>query len=119
MKIEQTFNYEAHWVELADEFCDHDSEYQAKALNNIGLQFKIWAQDKKRTATHIQLLEIAEQLDDNGKWFIKTLCDYMEGKAEGEWVDNNCSICGYSVNPWNNTPYCPNCGADMSEEIEK
>ena len=82
MKIKQTFNYEAHWEELADEFTEHDSKYQANTLNNIGLQFKIWSQDKARTATYVQLLEIAEQLDDNGKWFIKTLCNYMEGKTE-------------------------------------
>ena len=78
MRIEHNFEYDADWQEIADEFCEHDSEYQADALNTIGLQFKIWSQDKKRTATYIQLLEIAEQLNDNGKWFIKTLCDYME-----------------------------------------
>lgn len=29
----------------------------------------------------------------------------------GRWIDNNCSICGYGVKPWNNTPYCPNCSS--------
>lgn len=82
MEIEQTFNYEPHWGELADEFTEHDSEYQAKVICNIGLQFKIWSRDKTRTSTYIQLLEIAEQLDDSGKWFIEILCDYMKGKAE-------------------------------------
>jgi len=24
-----------------------------------------------------------------------------------------CSACGYGVQPWNNSPYCPNCGAYM------
>ena len=28
--------------------------------------------------------EIAEQLNDKGKWFIQTLCDYMGDKAESE-----------------------------------
>lgn len=79
MRIEHSFEYDAYWHEISDEFCAHDSEYQANTFNAIGAQFKVWEQDKKRTSTHIQLLEIAEQLNDKGKWFIQTLCDYMEG----------------------------------------
>lgn len=84
MKIEHEFEYDAYYTEIADEFCAHSSGYQAGAINSIGLQFKIWEHDKTRTATHIQLLEIAEQLNDKGKWFIQTLCDYIEGNAESE-----------------------------------
>ena len=84
MKIEHEFEYDADYTEIADEFCDHDSTYQAEAINNIGLQFKIW--EHKSVFTHTQLLEIAEQLDGTGKWFIKTLCDYVDGKAEGEEI---------------------------------
>jgi hypothetical protein len=80
MRIKHDFEYNAHWEEIADEFTAHDSDYQAQALNCIGLQFKIWSQDKTRTATHIQLLEIAEMLDDNGRWFVETLRDYMKGE---------------------------------------
>lgn len=83
MRIEHSFDYDAYWHEISDEFCAHDSEYQANALNAIGTQFKIWSQDKKRTATYVQMLEIAEQLNDSGKWFIKTLCEYMDGGSEG------------------------------------
>ena len=79
MRIQHDFDYDAYYTEIADEFCAHDSEYQAEAINSIGLQFKIWEQDKKRTMTHIQLLEIAEELNDKGKWFIQTLYDYMKG----------------------------------------
>ena len=88
MRIQKDFEYDAYYTEIAGEFCDHDSEYQANALNEIGTQFKIWTQDKRRTLTHIQLLEIAEQLDENGKWFIETLCDYMSDKVESE--DEEC-----------------------------
>lgn len=84
MKIEHEFEYDAYYTEIADEFCAHDSEYQAETINSIGLQFTIWEHDKTRTATHIQLLEIAEQLNEKGKWFIKTLCDYMEGIEDME-----------------------------------
>lgn len=84
MKIEHEFEYDADPTEIADEFCNNDSEYQAETINSIGLQFKIWEHDKTRTTTHIQLLEIAEQLDEKGRWFCKTLCDYMEGITESE-----------------------------------
>lgn len=77
MKIEHTFKYDVPYTEIADEFCAHDSEYQAETINSIGLQFKIWEQDKTRTATHVQILEIAEQLNEKGKWFIKTLYEYI------------------------------------------
>ena len=84
MKIEHEFIYDADWEEIADEFTSHDSEYQAEVINIIGLQFKIWEQDKMRTSTHIQLLEIAEQLDDKGRWFIETIYDYMRGMPRKE-----------------------------------
>ena len=83
MRIEHSFDYDAYCGEIANEFCAHDSEYQAETLNIIGEQFEIWSQDKKRTATYVQILEIAGQLNDNGKWFIKTLCEYMNGGSEG------------------------------------
>ena len=31
----------------------------------------------------------------------------------GQWENHKCSACGYGVMPWNDTPYCPNCGAKM------
>lgn len=37
-------------------------------------------------------------------------------RPNGKWIKDNCSICGYGVRPWNNTPYCPNCGAEMEVE---
>lgn len=41
MIIEHEFKYDPHWMEIADEFCANDSEYQANVFNAIGLQFKI------------------------------------------------------------------------------
>ena len=84
MRIEHDFEYPAHWTEIADEFCANDSEYQAEVFNAIGEQFKIWEHDKTRISTHIQLLEIAEQLNDNGRWFINTINDYMRGMPRKE-----------------------------------
>lgn len=46
----------------------------------------------------------------------------VQPKAKvGHWIDGDrtrweCSNCGYGVLDWNNTPYCPNCGAKMKGE---
>lgn len=80
MRIEHDFEYDAYYTEIANEFCAHDSEYQANFFNDIGEQFKAWSRDKTRTATYIQILEIAQQLNEDGKWFIDTLHDYMKGE---------------------------------------
>ena len=109
MRIEHDFEYDVYWHDLSDEFCAHDSEYQANVLNAIGCQFKTWAEDKTKTATYIQLLEIAEQLSDNGKWFIETLHDYLNGEDAKEekpilandLANNVCkkTTCPYYKNP--------------------
>ena len=78
MRIQHDFEYAADYMEIADEFTDNDSEYQADVLNRIGLTFKIWSQDKTKTFTHVQLLEIAEQLDESGRWFINQLSDFVK-----------------------------------------
>ena len=41
--------------------------------------------------------------------------------VHGEWIAEGggfwkCNQCGYGVEPYNNTPFCPNCGADLREE---
>lgn len=84
MRIEHNFEYLADWREIAEEFTDNDSGYQAKVINQIGATFKKWSRDKEKTATYIQLLEIAEDLNDDGRWFVEILCDYMDNKVESE-----------------------------------
>ena len=78
MIIKKYFKYDLDWDEIADEFTANDSALQSQILNRIGETFKKWAKDTTRTATYIQLLEIAEDLDDDGKWFINTLHDYIQ-----------------------------------------
>ena len=79
MTIKPTIEVVINHGDLADEFCKRDSEYQASAINSIARQFREWTRDPNRTATHVQMLEIAEQLSDDGKWFIRTLSEYTEG----------------------------------------
>lgn len=78
MVIKKYFEYDLDWDEIADEFTANDSALQSQILNRIGETFKKWTKDKTRTVTYIQLLEIAEDLDDDGKWFINTLHDYIQ-----------------------------------------
>ena len=30
---------------------------------------------------------------------------------KGHWIDYKCDKCGYVVQPWNTTNFCPNCGS--------
>lgn len=45
-------------------------------------------------------------------------------RRRGKWLDDGdpfmwvCDACGYRVKRYNNTRYCPNCGADMREVSE-
>ena len=78
MIIKKYFEYDLDWDEIADEFTANDSALQSQILNRIGETFKKWAKDTTRTTTYIQLLEIAEDLDDDGKWFINILHDYIQ-----------------------------------------
>lgn len=79
MIIKKYFEYDLDWDEIADEFTSNESALQAQILERIGETFRKWSKkDKTRTAIYIQLLEIAEGLDDDGKWFINTLHDYIQ-----------------------------------------
>lgn len=133
MRIKSTFEYDADWHEISDEFCKHDSKYQANILNAIGEQFKIWSQDKTKLMTPIQMLEISDKLNDEGIWFIATLCDYRDtwgfkpwrcedyptDKQKGKWIEQDngyffCSKCGkYPEYQVSKTDFCPSCGTDM------
>lgn len=41
------------------------------------------------------------------------------GPKKGKWINDRCSVCGYKVMPWNNTPYCHRCGADMRGDCDE
>ena len=74
---------------------------------------------------------VAEERKEDEKWaaglrYALTIIDKAQTveSSQGEWLDNDttsweCSCCGYGVNRWNNTPFCPNCGANMKGVIER
>ena len=63
--------------------------------------------------------EAESQIYGRGSWRFSLKCiDALDDaptiepeRKRGRWIDGECSACGYGVEPWNNTPYCPNCGA--------
>lgn len=73
--------------------------------------------------------DLAPLFNDNGKVarlvtenFCKDIDEQPTVFAEpkrGKWVDDGdplmltCGNCGYAVMRYNNTPFCPNCGAKM------
>lgn len=69
-----------------------------------------------RTLVHEAITaSIAESENPYEMWQrIEALPPVTPQRPKGKWINDNCSICGYGVRPWNNTPYCPNCGAEMS-----
>lgn len=78
-----------------------------------------------RTIDADELIEKIRKLPNVGiRWFVSAEAVFdiilnaptIEPRMKGAWINDCCSICGYGVEPWNNTPYCPNCGADMKGE---
>lgn len=60
----------------------------------------------------------------NGRVDRLTFCDKQGHKQEfakvvkGEWIDDNCSVCGQYVYHGDARNFCPECGADMRGEEE-
>lgn len=52
---------------------------------------------------------------------VKYMSAAQPERKRGKWIDDGdpfmwkCGCCGYRVKRYNNTRYCPNCGADMRE----
>ncbi len=36
--------------------------------------------------------------------------DLEQEPKKGKWIDCKCDKCGYEIQPWNTTRFCPNCG---------
>ncbi len=53
---------------------------------------------------------------------VKQMAAAQPERKRGKWIDDGdpfmweCGCCGYRVKRYNNTRYCPNCGADMRED---
>ena len=45
-------------------------------------------------------------------------CLAVETRQVGQWIDDNCSVCGQYVYHGDARNYCPNCGAKMEVDHE-
>lgn len=65
-----------------------------------------WIKNQKRLSKYTMLMMVQESPTVDA-------APVVHGKWEVGMIGWMCSACGYSVMPWNNTPYCPRCGARM------
>ena len=48
---------------------------------------------------------------------LKVLPSVTPQERKGHWIGCKCDKCGYGVQPWNTTNYCPNCGSRNEVEV--
>lgn len=87
----------------------------------------IYEIDNAPTVEFCLIADIEELTPEENKKFVnlfkKGKFKFIENavRQQGEWVDEGvngwkCNRCGYGVERYNNTNFCPNCGADMRGE---
>ena len=85
---------------------------------------------------YINLDDILEQFDKrasklvgDGRVSVEAMRDFICNRSKANvkeiiyahWIDYQvphiscCSYCDWGINPLDKSPYCPNCGAEMSE----
>lgn len=90
-------------------------------------------------AEYINLDDMLEQFDKRASKLVEDRRVSVEAMREficnrpranvkeiiyAHWIDYQvphiscCSYCDWGINPLDKSPYCPNCGAEMSEAIE-
>ena len=74
------------------------------------------------TSKYTGFMEMEMYTDDDAVEAIEDLPSAQPERKRGKWIDDGdpfmweCGCCGYRVKRYNNTRYCPNCGADMRGE---
>ena len=75
--------------------------------------------------TYSQYNEAWQDALDRAEGAIFNLPSAQPERMRGKWIDDGdpfmwkCGCCGYRVKRYNNTRYCPNCGADMREDEQE
>ena len=90
-------------------------------------------------AEYINLDDMLEQFDKRASKLVedrrvsveamrKFICNRPRANVKeiiyAHWIDYQvpniscCSYCDWGINPLDKSPYCPNCGAEMSEVVE-
>lgn len=79
---------------------------------NAKQQVTVTIYDEEHEEHLDKIMTVEEMLDTYTNEGCPTMYSNPKRKKV-KWINDQCSNCGYSVYPWNNTPYCPNCGAKM------
>lgn len=88
-------------------------------LSLVDAETRIYAQGRLDSAPTVEaytsedIVKYISATEDLVREKLERLKGKCIGNASTSW---ECSCCGYGVNPWNNTPFCPNCGAKMNDE---
>ena len=72
----------------------------------------------KEEGKYIKVADLLDKINNAGdRKKLEKIIDQLQYTyfSSGEWIDNRCSVCNYGVQPWNNTEFCPRCGAIMSK----
>lgn len=89
------------------------------------LDMAIEALDRQQAAGSGDLISRQEAIEvAKAHWYKPDIAGELEklpsaGPKRGKWINDRCSVCGYGVMPWNNTPYCHRCGADMRGDYDE
>ena len=100
-------NIEKIKTQMCDNYCKHFAEIRATFKDIDRGQ-----EELDRICEHCPLNELEEVEVVHGEWIDNGL-DSWDGST---YYFRKCTSCGYErddCNPDYDTPYCPNCGADM------
>lgn len=114
---------------MTENKCDLISrEALIKEFERLGYTYRVTSIiDNAPTVEFCLIADIEKLTPEENKKFVNL---FKKGKfkfietavrQQGEWVDEGvngwkCNRCGYGVERYNNTNFCPNCGADMRGE---
>lgn len=108
------------------QFIGYDKDSEIVQVTQKSLDMAIKALEQKPSNDMVSR-GLFEQIKWERDVAIEQLKELGYGLGEkpkmGYWIEGDmtrwkCSNCGYGVLDWNNTPYCPNCGAMMVDSQE-
>ena len=105
-----------------DHIADADKMIEPTTKNNL-------VDGKDNNATSTDCISRQEAIDTIRQLYIdlatqkyvidllKVLPSVTPQERKGHWIGCKCDKCGYGVQPWNTTNYCPNCGSRNEVEV--
>ena len=99
----------------------YDTENNQNLLYIYGIPIDIASKillNAKKEGEYIKVTDLLNKINDTrDKKKLEKIIAQLEYTyfPSGEWIDDRCSVCNYGVQPWNNTEFCPRCGARMNQ----